>query len=174
MSESGISLKIGTDERGKAIRLIQGFQCLHALKSQNADEIMPVMKEYFGQSFVDVICREIFTEDQVLQYKRYLKPNLVKNVEGFIFRLANRATNDRRLWQDSYDGDVATNEICPADTKLTTRSATGGSTWDDIELYYDSDENYALKAAVFAYALKCAGFDVEAMSSWDDYEPDYD
>jgi hypothetical protein len=174
MSECGITLKLGTDDASKSLDLILGFQSLYALQSQDAETIKPVMAKYFGQSFVDIVYAEVSSEEHVREYAKFLSPKLIGNIGQFMFMLKTRTTNESRLWQDSYEGDVATKEIAPSQFKLTTRSQTGGSCWDEIEIYYDSDENYHLKAAVFATALESAGFDVEEMSTWNEYEPSYD
>lgn len=91
-----------------------------------------------------------------------------------MFSLRTRTTNELRLWQDSFSGDVAAREIRPASITLLTRSRSrsGKSYSDDLKLYWDSDENYALKAAVFATAFKAAGYRVDSLSSSSEYEDD--
>ena len=174
MSECGITIQLSVNETTRAAELILTFQELYKIEQQNVDEIKALLTNSFGARFTKIIYSEISTEGDVLEYKKYLKKDLTNNIDLFMFSLRNKTTNEKRLWQDSYSGNVSPKEISPANIKLVTRSRTGKSYWDTIELYYDSDENYALKAAVFAAAFESAGFEVESLSSYTEYEDDYE
>ncbi len=170
MSECGIKITIMADDTQKAMETIFAFQELYKIPAENVNEIKSHLNKNFGHKFTEIIYSELSTKEEVLSYRKYLKKDLIENIDNFMFSLRNRTMNEKRLWQDSYSGYVSPKEISPVQMKLMTRSVTGHRYADDIELYFDSNENYALKGAVFAAALKSAGLHIISMSSNDEYE----
>lgn len=175
MTECSINLKLSTDDSEKSIQLIRGFHALHGLDSDDLDTIHMTMSSCFGESFTEIMYAEVYTAEHIKRFAPFLKKELIDDVETFIYKLQFRACNEKRLWQDSSSGNPDMRELSPADIRLhTTSEPAGGSTWERLELYYDSDENFLLKAVVFAAAFKSIGFDIDEISSYDDYEDEYE
>ncbi len=170
MSECSITICLSVNGTARATELITAFQQIYKIGQDNVGEIKSILNRYFGENFTEIIYSELSSKDDVLKYKKYLKKDLVKNIDHFVFSLKNRTTNDKRIWQDSYRGNISPKEISPSNITLETRSRTGESYPDHIKLYYDSDENYALKAAVFATAFETAGFGIRELSSYNEYD----
>ena len=171
MTECGINFELSTNDPDKAVQLIRGYHELSGLHCDDLESIRLTMDSYLGNSFFDIIYREVSTVEHVRQYEKFLKKELVDDIENFVYLLQIKTLNQKRLWQDSSEGNPDMYEVCPSQIKLTTNgSPAGGSSWDRLELFFNSDENYVLKAAVFAHAFKSMGFDIDEMSSFDDYE----
>ena len=170
MSECGIVIELSTKESSQALGLIACFQELYAIDRNDVEKVQLAMSNFFGKQFADIIYSELSEKEDVLKYEKYISKSNLNNIEHYMFSLKNKTTNESRLWQDSYSGNVAPKEICPSDITLVTRSRTGKSYPNKLELYYDSDENYSLKAAVFATAFESSGFRIKNLSTCNEYE----
>jgi hypothetical protein len=170
MPENAISITLSSNETIQSCNLIQAFQSIYKLENEN--EVKEQLSNSFGESFVEILYSELSTQDHILKYKKYLKKSLIENIGSYISFLQKTSKNTQRLWQEFYGDSVSPKEISPDQITLITRSRTGKRYMDEIELYYDSSDSYALKAAVFATAFESAGFYIDSISTVDEYEED--
>jgi hypothetical protein len=171
MSECFITLELSSDDSKASLRLIDGFQELRQLNDADEKILRETMNKYFGEPFSAIIFSELASEEDVLKYKRFIPKKYLEGMDHFMFSLKNKTLNDRRIWQDTYSEAISGYEVCPSDIALKTRSEITKSSYDKIVLDYDSDENYILKAAVFAAAFESIDFYVESISTNNEYEP---
>ncbi len=171
MGERFITLVLEVNDTEDAFRLIRGFQQLNPLNDVDEERIRSTLDEHIGPSFSEVIFSGVESEEDVLKFKTFIDSKYLDDMENFLFSLKNRTLNANRIWQDTYSEALSGYELSPSSISLETRSRTGKSYWDKIVLGYDSDDNYILKAAVFAKAFESAGFEVEQISTSSEYKP---
>jgi len=153
MSESLITLKLSANDTQKSIQLIQGFQKLRKSKDDDEQVLKEITNEFFGESFTNTIFSELKSEKDVLKYKKYIDKKYLDDLDHFVFSLRNRTLNDQRIWQDTYSKTISGYELSPSDITLKTRSVTGETYWDDIELNYDSDDCYILNSCCICSSI---------------------
>jgi hypothetical protein len=170
MSEKHITLRLTTDRSERSIKLVQGFQMLYQIKELDEAVIRGILDEYISPEFSSVIYGKIETPNEVLRHKKFIDPKYLNNLDELMSKLRSRTLNEQRIWQDSGYKEINSSELCPTSIRIYTRSRTGKSYKDSIELGWDSDDCYILKAAVFASAFEASMIRVDYLSTYKNYE----
>lgn len=175
MPECAIEIKLATKDTEKAFKLISVYREIAEIKSPEAEHVRSRLTDALGNRFAEIMFAELHSTEQILMHKRFLDNKVLDDLELFRALIAAKTTNKNRIWQDTWNEDVHPKEITPQNISFKTqRKIRKGYDWNFIEFYYDSNESYKLKAAVFCSAIEAAGFYVVEVSSNDEYEVDYE
>ena len=83
MSECSISIYLSVDSTARATELITAFQQIYKIGQENVGDIKSILNRSFGEKFTEIIYSELSSKDDVLKYKKYLKEDLVKNIDHY-------------------------------------------------------------------------------------------
>ena len=162
MPECAFEIKLATKDTDKLFKLVALYRDLAEMRGEAQTQKRRVrLLAAFGEDFAEIHLADLSSNDDILNYKRFLDSQVLKDLDLYRRLITIKTTNKKRIWQDTWNAENAELEICPDKIDFRTyQLGSSGYDWNHLDLFYNSNE--------------AAGFYIVEVSSNDEYEDDYD